>query len=183
MTFQILQGPPARRTGASIALTRGVLFAGLLLAASSPLAAQHRPPGMLPDAAPVQLQLLSGQEPAAHAQQVDSAALGAHRGAEAARYAATSGWVMRGFLGGMTLGPIGAGVAYTVANNSDVALTPQQRALLLQEGGVEYAAGYQRAYAETLLARRKRSALTGGALGTAALAATVTAIWAIYYFY
>jgi hypothetical protein len=41
---------------------------------------------------------------------------------------------------------------------------------------------YERAYAEALHARRKRSALTGGALGTAALVATATAIWAIYYY-
>jgi hypothetical protein len=113
----------------------------------------------------------------------DSAALGARRGTEAARYEATSQWVFRGFLGGLTLGPIGAGVAWTAANNSAVALTPQHRTLLLQEGGAEYAAAYQDAFAETLLARRKRSALTGGAFGTAALAATITAIWAIYYYY
>jgi hypothetical protein len=34
-----------------------------------------------------------------------------------------------------------------------------------------------------LLARRKRSALTGGALGTAALAAVATTVWAVYYCY
>jgi hypothetical protein len=186
MILQILQYTTRRRAGASNAL-RGALLAGLLLAAASPLTAQHRTAAALPEPTALQLHVLPAYAAAEEARQqqqgVDSAALGAHRGAEAARYEATSGWVMRGFLGGMTLGPIGAGVAYTVANNSDVALTPQQRALLLQEGGVEYAAGYQRAYAETLLARRKRSALTGGALGTAALAATVTAIWAVYYYY
>lgn len=115
--------------------------------------------------------------------QVDSAAVGAMRGAEAARFAGTGPWVMRGFLGGLTLGPIGAGLVWTVANNSDVELGPQHRALLLQEGGVEYAAAYQRAYAETLHARRKRSARNGGIFGTAALVATATAIWAVYYYY
>jgi hypothetical protein len=127
-----------------------------------------------------------GDAPADLTRQVaasDTAALGARRGTEAARYEATSQWVFRGFLGGLTLGPIGAGVAWTAANNSAVALTPQHRTLLLQEGGAEYAAAYQDAFAETLLARRKRSALTGGAFGTAALAATITAIWAIYYYY
>jgi hypothetical protein len=114
---------------------------------------------------------------------LDSAALGTLRGADAARYESTTGWVMRGFAGGLTLGPIGAGLAWTVANNSEVALSPQQRMLLLQEGGSTYTESFQRAYAETLLTRRKRSALTGGAIGTAALAAVVTTVWAVYYYY
>lgn len=115
--------------------------------------------------------------------QLDSAELGAQRGTEAARYESTGPWVMRGFFGGLTLGPIGAGLVWTVANNSNVAIGPQDRMLLLQEGGSEYANAYQQAYAQTLHARRKRSALTGGAIGTAALAATLTAIWAAYYYY
>jgi hypothetical protein len=139
------------------------LVLGALLAA--PAAAQQTPPARASFAA------------------ADSVALGELRGAEAARYESTSGWVMRGFTGGITLGPIGAGLVYTVANNSEVALLPQQRLLLLQEGGSTYADAFQRSYAETLLARRKRSALTGGALGTAALAAIATTVWAVYYYY
>jgi hypothetical protein len=113
----------------------------------------------------------------------DSAAIGYQRGLQAARNEPTSQWVLRGFLGGLVLGPVGAGVAYTAANNSGVAVTPQYRMLLLQEGGAAYATSYQDAYAEALRARRKRSALTGGVLGTAALAATITTIWALYYYY
>jgi hypothetical protein len=113
----------------------------------------------------------------------DTAVLGARRGSQAARYETTSPWIWGGFLGGMTLGPIGAGLAWTLAKNSDVALTVDQRMLLSYDGGSDYVGAYQRAYADELLARRKRSALTGGAIGTAALAATLTAIWARYYYY
>jgi hypothetical protein len=113
----------------------------------------------------------------------DTAVLGARRGLQAARYETTSRWIWGGFLGGMTLGPIGAGLAWTLANNSEVALSVDQRMLLSYDGGYAYIEAYERAYAQELLARRKRSALTGGAIGTAALAATVTAIWAVYYYY
>jgi hypothetical protein len=113
----------------------------------------------------------------------DTAVLGARRGLQAARYETTSPWIWGGFLGGMTLGPIGAGLAWTLANNSQVALSVDQRMLLSYDGGHAYIEAYERAYAEELWARRKRSALTGGAIGTAALAATLTAVWAVYYYY
>lgn len=150
----------------------------LAVVAAPPTHAQQR---LVPDAPP--LVPVSLVAPAVYDVQTDSAALGTQRGTEAARYEGTGPWVMRGFLGGLTLGPIGAGLVYVVANNSEVALNPQHRSLLLQEGGAQYANAYQRAYAEALHARRKRSALTGGAIGTAALAATLTAIWAAYYYY
>lgn len=145
---------------------------------AAPAAAQYR--SVMEGAALLPVSLV---EMPLDAIQFDSAALGAQRGAEAARFEGTGPWVMRGFFGGLTLGPIGAGLVWTVANNSDVALSPQHRSLLIQEGGAQYAVAYQQAYAEALHARRKRSALTGGAIGTAALAATVTAIWAVYYYY
>lgn len=73
---------------------------------------------------------LTAQEPTAVEPQethasilaVDSAVLGARRGIEAARRESTTGWIWGGFLGGATLGPIGAGLVWTLANNSDVAL-------------------------------------------------------------
>lgn len=158
---------------------RSLTLAGILVIAAgltaAPAAGQFRT--VVDDGALLPLSLM--QVPV----QIDSAALGAQRGTEAARFEGTGPWVMRGFVGGLTLGPIGAGLVWTVANNSAVALSPQHRMLLLQEGGAQYATAYQQAYAETLHARRKRSALTGGAIGTAALAATVTAIWAVYYYY
>jgi hypothetical protein len=147
----------------------------MVVVAASPAHAQQRLNPEAPVLVPVSL-----VAPAPYDAQTDSAALGTQRGTEAARYEGTGPWVMRGFLGGLTLGPIGAGLVYVVANNSEVALSPQHRSLLLQEGGAQYANAYQRAYAEALHARRKRSALTGGAIGTAALAATAAAIWAIH---
>lgn len=147
------------------------LLAGVLLVAADPVAGQDAP---------------ARDTTAPHAPEVDAldaAVLGARRGLEAARYEPTTGWVWGGFVGGLTLGPIGAGVAWTLANNSDVALGVERRTALSYDGGFTYVDAYERAYAEALLARRKRSALTGGALGTAALAATLTAIWVGYYYY
>lgn len=109
--------------------------------------------------------------------------LAQHRGAEAARYASTTRWVFGGFMGGLTLGPVGAGLAYVLANNSDTEVPVERWRLLTQEVDLEYAEAWQRSFAETLHARRKRAALTGGVIGTAALAVTATAIWAIYYYY
>jgi hypothetical protein len=142
-----------------------------LLVAVGPLTAQQTP---VPEAEP--------QRPTDDVV-LDSAALGARRGLEAARYESTTGWVWGGFLGGLTLGPIGAGLAWTLANNSDVALGLDRRMLVSYDGGSLYVEAYERAFAEALLSRRKRSAIRGGAIGTAALVATVTTIWAIYYYY
>jgi hypothetical protein len=114
---------------------------------------------------------------------LDSAVLGARRGQEAARFESTTSYVWGGFVGGLTLGPIGAGLAWTLANNSDVALGLERRMLLSYDGGPTYADAFERAYAAALLERRKRSALRGGIIGTAALVATATTIWAIYYYY
>jgi hypothetical protein len=105
------------------------------------------------------------------------------RGAEAARYASTTRWVFGGFAGGLTLGPIGAGLAWTMANNSDAELSAERWRLLTQEVNSTYADTYQRSFAEALHARRKRAALTGGIIGTAALGVTLGAIWAAYYYY
>lgn len=113
----------------------------------------------------------------------DSSALGTRRGAEAARNESTSKWMLGGFAGGFTLGPIGAGVSYATASQSKVALDPAQRMVLLNEGTPTYAWAYEEAFATALRERRKRSALVGGALGTAALAAVATTVWAVYYYY
>lgn len=112
----------------------------------------------------------------------DSVALGSLRGETAARSQGTSQWVFGGFLGGMTLGPIGAGLAWTVANNSDVVVPVQRVILLTSQQSPAYVQAYEQAYAESLHSRRKRSALVGGAVGTAALAAILTAVWASYYY-
>jgi hypothetical protein len=145
---------------------------GALLLVASPLAAQEPP---AEPAAP--------EARTASIVMTDTAVLGTRRGLQAARYESTSRWIWGGFLGGFALGPIGAGLAWTLANNSDVALTVDQRLLLSYDGGSAFIEAYEAAYAQELLARRKRSALTGGAIGTAALAATLAAIWAVYYYY
>jgi hypothetical protein len=149
--------------------TRGriLLLAGALLLATDSAAAQDVP---APDAPPA-------------AAASDTVVLGARRGVDAARYESTTNWVWGGFVGGLTLGPIGAGLAWTLANNSDVALGVDRRMILHLDGGPTYIDAFEQAYAEALLDRRKRSALRGGILGTAALAATATVIWALYYYY
>lgn len=152
---------------------RAALLAGAFLLAAAPVFGQQTP---VPDTVP--------QADRIGSTVLDSTVLGARRGLDAARYESTTGWVLGGFLGGFTLGPVGAGLAWTLANNSDVSLGVDRRMLLLSyDGGITYVDAYERAYAEALVARRKRSALTGGALGTAALVATATAIWAVYYYY
>jgi hypothetical protein len=149
---------------------RALLVAGALVLATDPAAAQDVPAR---DTNPV----------AAEAAASDTVVLGARRGVDAARYESTTNWVWGGFVGGLTLGPIGAGLAWTLANNSDVALGVDRRMVLHLDGGPAYIEAFEQAYAQALLDRRKRSALRGGILGTAALAATATAIWAIYYYY
>lgn len=112
----------------------------------------------------------------------DAMLVAQYRGAEAARYASTTKWVIGGFAGGLTLGPVGAGLAWTLANNSDAELAAERWRLLTEEVNSTYADTYQRSYAETLHARRKRAALTGGIIGTAALGVALGAIWAAYYY-
>jgi hypothetical protein len=108
--------------------------------------------------------------------------LGLRRGIDAARYESTTNWVWGGFIGGLTLGPIGAGLAWTLANNSDVALGVDRRMVLHLDGGATYIQAFEQAYAQALLDRRKRSALRGGILGTAGLVAAATAIWAVNHY-
>jgi hypothetical protein len=152
---------------------RAALLAGACLLIAAPVLGQQTP---VPDTVP-RADLVGSTV-------LDSTVLGTRRGLAAARYESTTPWIWGGFLGGLTLGPVGAGLAWTLANNSDVALGVDRRMLLLAyDGGFTYVDAYERAYAEALHARRKRSALTGGALGTAALVATATAIWAVYYYY
>jgi hypothetical protein len=148
-----------------------LLLAGALLLATDPAAAQDVPER---DTTPV---------PAPEAASLDTVVLGARRGVDAARYESTTNWVWGGFVGGLTLGPIGAGLAWTLANNSDVALGVDRRMVLHLDGGPTYIEAFEQAYAEALLERRKRSALRGGILGTAGLVATATVVWAVYYYY
>lgn len=150
--------------------TRRLLLGLALLLSAAPLAGQETPVPE-PDDRPRPEAVL------------DSVVLGARRGSEAARLESTTNWVWGGFVGGLTLGPIGAGLAWTLANNSDAKLGVDRTMLLTYDGGPAYIQAYEEAYAEALRARRKRSALRGGIIGTAALVATATVAWAIYYYY
>jgi hypothetical protein len=144
-------------------------LAGVFLA-TDPAAAQDVPAR---DTTPV---------PAVEAAASDMVVLGLRRGIDAARYESTTNWVWGGFIGGLTLGPIGAGLAWTLANNSDVALGVDRRMVLHLDGGATYIQAFEQAYAQALLDRRKRSALRGGILGTAGLVAAATAIWAVNHY-
>jgi hypothetical protein len=150
---------------------RALLFAGTLFLGAGPAAAQDTP-------ARATTPVLAAEAAAS-----DTVVLGARRGVDAARYESTTNWVWGGFVGGLTLGPIGAGLAWTLANNSEVALGVDRRMVLHLDGGPTYIEAFEQAYAEALLERRKRSALRGGLLGTAGLVATASVIWAIYYYY
>jgi hypothetical protein len=116
----------------SAGIRRAVLVAGALMACWAPAAGQQPALDTVPP----------GLEPAGMA--LDSATLGARRGLEAARYESTQGWIWGGFAGGLTLGPIGAGLAWTLANNSDVALGVDRRMLLQYDGGSTYIEAFER---------------------------------------
>ena len=96
----------------------------------------------------------------------------AERGNEAgyadASRVGTSGWIARGFLGGVLLGPIGTGVAIAKAASSaenDAVATADRQPM----EDLSYATAWRQAYAERLRMRRQRSALIGGAAGTTVL--------------
>ncbi len=118
------------------------------------------------------------------AQRADSTLLilAATDGAQAARLESTTHWLWGGFAAGTVLGPIGAGMAWFVADNSQARLEVPHAMLLTAEAGPAYVHIYVRSYGEVLRARRKRSALVGGALGTATMGALLLAVWANYYY-
>ena len=89
-------------------------------------------------------------------------------GTTMAEAAGTAVWTMGGFAGGLTLGPIGAGLAYAVAEGSASAL-PEDVQSKVGRKGSDFSLAYQQAYTRKLVARRQRAALVGGAVGTALL--------------
>lgn len=129
---------------------------------------------------------LQAQQPTGLAAQqrteADLAALAAGAGAQAARNESTTPWIWGGFAGGLTTGPIGTGLAWFLADNSQARLEVPRAMMISTESGPVYLQVYEEAFAETLRARRKRSALVGGAFGTATLGAVLFAIWADYYY-
>jgi len=77
----------------------------------------------------------------------------------------TGGYVVTGFVGGFLLGPVGAGVMWAVANYSDTALPASEEAGL-QGRDPAFVEGFRSGYSDRLKGKRKRAALTGGAIGT-----------------
>lgn len=144
-----------------------VLGTGVLAAQQTPeAAAQQRAEAMVVQRADSSLMILAAGD-----------------GAQAARLESTAQWLWGGFAGGAALGPIGAGMAWFLAGNSHARLEVARAMMLSAEVGPAYLHVYEQSYAETLHARRKRSALVGGAFGTATLGAVLLAVWANYYYY
>ena len=108
-------------------------------------------------------------EPAAGAPARDTLALaGDIEGVTRAEAAGTAVWTIGGFAGGLTLGPIGAGLAFAVAEASASSLPADVEKKVGRQGS-EFSLAYQQAYTRRLIARRRRATLVGGAAGTALL--------------
>jgi hypothetical protein len=106
------------------------------------------------------------QAPAAPADSLGR--VGGVEGNTAAQAIGTTVWTLGGLAGGLTLGPLGAGLAYAFAEGSASALPADVQSKVGRRGG-EYSLAYQQAYTRRLVARRKRAAVVGGAAGTALL--------------
>jgi hypothetical protein len=93
---------------------------------------------------------------------------GREAGAADASRVSTAGWLVRGFLGGALLGPIGTGVAIAKAGSSAES-SAAEAAQAQTSSDLAYATSWQIAYLDRLRMRRQRSALIGGAVGTGVL--------------
>ena len=94
---------------------------------------------------------------------------GMQEGTTTAQTVGTGLWAVGGFAGGAALGPIGAGLAYALASSAASAL-PAPITTRIGKKEADFQLGYQQAYTDRLTARRKSSAVVGGAAGTALLA-------------
>lgn len=94
-------------------------------------------------------------------------ALGLRHGEMAATWHDTSGRMTGGFLAGLTLGLIGTGIAYVVADSDDVRTPASQFVppVVFTEQN-EYTAGFRRSYTDRVRDARKSRALRGGLMGT-----------------
>jgi hypothetical protein len=101
-----------------------------------------------------------------------AAARGREAGHADAGKKGTLGWLVRGFVGGALLGPVGTGIVVNRAGNSAAATADEaMRAHSAQEPA--YTTAYRQSYMDRLRGRQQRSALIGGAVGTGVL------VWAI----
>jgi|DewCreStandDraft_2_1066082.scaffolds.fasta_scaffold00075_49 hypothetical protein len=83
----------------------------------------------------------------------------------AANGASTGGALLSGLVGGLALGPIGAGLAVARAGRGPVAPPPTLERALSAQPPV-YAGAFRRAYADAVRRQRRTAALVGGAIGT-----------------
>lgn len=93
-------------------------------------------------------------------------------GREAGGRPGTSAHLVRGFFGGLLLGPVGVAIATSAADNraDDDAI---QAAGTLPPDRLDYAVGFREGYADRIRERRVQAALIGGVAGTAVLAAVI----------
>lgn len=107
-------------------------------------------------------------EPAANGEPDPAAERGAEAGRTDGGKPGTTGWLGRGLIGGLLLGPIGTAIAVNRAGES-AAGDAQVAANALELSELSYITAYRNAYSAELRRRRMRSALLGGAVGTGVL--------------
>lgn len=93
-------------------------------------------------------------------------------GRTAANQKGTGGYFVGGLVGGVTLGLIGTGIAWGIASAGDPAPS-QTQSMIIRQKGNEYAFAYSESYSQRVKQKRKRSAVTGGLIGTAAIVAVI----------
>jgi hypothetical protein len=79
----------------------------------------------------------------------------------------TTGWLGRGFVGGLIAGPVG--MAFVVGRAGTTAATDADSAAVRKSLGPDAQAFYRQAFATKLRSRRATSAFLGGAVGTGIL--------------
>ena len=107
-------------------------------------------------------------QPTSEPSEWNSSAQGTLDGEMAASDKGSASWALGGFAGGVGLGLIGTGVAYGLAASSNATL-PADKEASIQSRSADYRLAYQRAYKDGIQRKRKRSALVGGFVGTAAI--------------
>lgn len=119
--------------------------------------------GVASSVGPLAAQQQSGTVAGATA--ADAIARGQLDGARAGEHVGTKGWLVGSYFSGLTLGLIGTGISWAVANGSDANVSPTQRAGII-DSSATYRAAFEEGFGEKVKSRRKASALTGGLLGT-----------------
>ena len=110
--------------------------------------------------------ILAAQQPAPTAGQ-EELARGRLDGQVAAQAIGTGGWFIGGVASGVLTGLIGTTVIWIAAGSTDVSVPADRRLQIVNQTAV-YQQAFESGYGEKLKAQRKRSALRGGLLGTAA---------------